>query len=202
MTSGSDEYTPSQLKLILNDSTNYLDLYDGIPHLLSPVINEQTKEISAFKWTLSEVERRQKQFAEKGVRDIRAFNEKAGFEAISHILIITFSDAYPIETEDALIRLTAQGASTGIHNIIVTDHTSGVFLPVMINSNIPARAVFRLTSAGESRAIDVSGAEKLEPGEIIYQPNFGESIKLKAIFTPEINVKEVIEAVKEASTQA
>lgn len=193
-------YSPNQLKIILNDPTHYLDLYDGIPHLLSPVITEPSKEISAFRWTLHEVERRQKQFAEKGVRDIRAYNEKLGFEALPYILIVTFSDAYSIETEDALVRITPHGARAGIHSIIVTNHTSGASLPGMIKSNIPARVVFRLTSAGESRAIDVSGGDKLEPGKIIYKPNYGATAKLNAVFTPETNVKEVIEAVKSSGS--
>ena len=78
---------------------------------------------------------------------------------------------------------------------MVVDRTNGASLPGMIKSNIPARAVFRLTSGGESRAIDVSGREKLEPGELIYKPNYGSSLKLQAVFTPEVNVKEVVEAV-------
>jgi DNA segregation ATPase FtsK/SpoIIIE-like protein len=75
-------------------------------------------------------------------------------------------------------------------------------LPGSIKSNIPARVVFRLSSAGESRAIDVIGAEKLEPGEIIYKPNFGSTISLKAIYTPETNAKEVVEAVKQSTNNA
>jgi len=70
-------------------------------------------------------------------------------------------------------------------------------LPANIKGNIPARVVFRLSSAGESKAIDVSGAEKLQPGEIIYKPNFGEQVSLKSIFTPENKVKVVAEAVKQ-----
>jgi DNA segregation ATPase FtsK/SpoIIIE-like protein len=192
-------YAPSQLKLILIDPTHYLDLYEGIPHLLSPVISDQTKEISALKWTLYEVERRQKQFAEKAVRNIRAFNEQMGFQALPYILTIIYVGGYSVETEDALVQLTTQGARTGIHNIIVTDHTSGALLPNILKSNIPARAIFRLTSAGESKAIDISGAEMLEPGELIYKPNYGGSEKLKALFTPETNVKEVTGAVKQAA---
>jgi DNA segregation ATPase FtsK/SpoIIIE-like protein len=71
--------------------------------------------------------------------------------------MVSFSDYFDVEREDAIIRLTAQGARTGVHNIIVVDRTGGASLPNMIKSNIPARTVFRLTSAGESRAIDVSG---------------------------------------------
>jgi DNA segregation ATPase FtsK/SpoIIIE, S-DNA-T family len=190
-------YDPQNLKLILIDPTHYLDLYDGIIHLLSPVINEHDKIISALRWTLAELDRRLKGFSEKGVRDIDAFNRQHGFEALPRILVVTFPDFFDVEIEDALVRLAAQGMRTGIHNIMVVDHTSGAGLPRMIKDNIPARVVFRMSSAGEARAIEVAGAEKLEPGEIIYKPNFGESRKLKAIFTPETNVKEVVQATKQ-----
>ena len=93
------------------------------------MIHNYDKEISALKWTLYEVERRQKQFSEKGVRDIRAYNKKMGFEAVPRILVVTFSDVFGVETEDAMTRLTAQGVRTGIHNIIVVDRTSGASLP-------------------------------------------------------------------------
>jgi len=105
-----------------------------------------------------------------------------------------------VEIEDLIMRLTAQGVRTGIHNIIVVDRTSGASLPGMIKSNVPAWVVFRVTSAGESRAIDELGAEKLDPGEIIYEPNFGGTAELKPVFTPEANVKEAVEAAKHTST--
>jgi DNA segregation ATPase FtsK/SpoIIIE-like protein len=193
-------YNPSQLKIILIDPTHYLDFYDGVPHLLAPVINSYDKTISALKWAQAEMDRRLKQFSEAGVRDLRTYNEKSGFEGIPHVLIVSFFDYFDVEREASIIRLTAQGARTGIHNIIVVDRTSGASLPSMIKSNIPARAVFRLTSAAESKAIDVSGGEKLEPGELIYKPNYGNTVKLKAVFTSEVNVKEVVKAVKKSSS--
>jgi DNA segregation ATPase FtsK/SpoIIIE-like protein len=195
-------YNPSELKIILIDPTHYLDLYNGIPHLLSPVINEHSKAISAFKWSLAEMDRRLKQFAEAGVRDISTYNEMAGALRLPHILLITFFNFFDVETEDALTMLTGQGVRAGIHNIIIVERTNGKSLSANIKSNIPARVVFRLSSAGESKAIDVLGAEKLQPGEIIYKPNYGTQVNLKAIFTPEANVKEVVEAVKNVSNNA
>jgi DNA segregation ATPase FtsK/SpoIIIE, S-DNA-T family len=191
-------YAPQKLRIILNDPTHYLDLYNGIPHLLSPVINEHSKVISAFRWSLAEMDRRLEQFAQAGVRDIASYNEMAGAMGLPHILLITFFNFFDIETEDALTMLTGQGVRAGIHNIIIVERTNGKSLSTNIKSNIPARVVFRLSSVGESKAIDVSGAEKLQPGEIIYEPNFGSPLNLKAIFTPEINVKEVVEAVKKS----
>ena len=195
-------HDPAQLKIILIDPTHYLDLYNGIIHLLSPVINSHDKIISALKWAWAENDRRLKAFSEKGIRDLKAYNEKMGFQAVPHILNIVCPDFFDAKTEDVLTMLTAQGARTGIHTIIVVDRTSGASLPSIIKSNIPARAVFRLTSAGESRAIDVSGAEKLEPGELIYRPNYGSAVKVNAVFAPEVNVKEVLEAVKHVANHA
>jgi DNA segregation ATPase FtsK/SpoIIIE, S-DNA-T family len=194
------KHSPDKLRFVLNDETHYLDLYNNIPHLLSPVINNYDKQVSAFKWALAEMDRRMKQFSEAGVRDIKAFNENKGFLALPYILIVSFMSYFDVEREDALVRLTGLGVRTGIHNIIVVDRTSGASLPSMIKNNIPARIVFRLTSAGESKAIDVSGAEKLELGEIIYKPNYGNTVRLKALYTPESNVKETVDAVKKAGT--
>jgi S-DNA-T family DNA segregation ATPase FtsK/SpoIIIE len=190
-------HSPDKLRFVLNDETHYLDLYNNIPHLLSPVINDYDKQISAFKWSLYEMERRLKQFSEASVRDIASYNAQAGSLEIPHIVIITFFTFLSEEIEDALVKLSSLGNRAGIHNIVVVDRTDGKSLPSTIKTSIPARIVFRLSSAGESKTIDVLGAEKLEPGELIYKPNYGASVKLKAIFTPEVNIKEVVGAVKQ-----
>ena len=108
------------------------------------------------------------------------------------VLIVAFCESFDVELEDAFTRLTAQGARTGVHSVMVVDRTSADSLPALIKSNVPARVAFRLTSAGESRAIYVKAAEKLEPGEIIYESNYGAPEKLKAICASEINVKAVV----------
>lgn len=189
-------YSPVSLRLILNDQTHYLDLYNGVPHLLSPVINEFDKEISALRWAMAEMDKRLKLFSQAGIRDITSFNEQSGFEAMPRILIVTFLSLPSIENTDALISLSGMGVRAGIHNIVVVDRTEGKSLPNSIKSNIPARIAFRLSSAGESNSISISGAEKLEPGEIICKPNYGSTEKLNVVFTPDVNVKEVVEAVK------
>jgi len=90
-------YSPQKLRIILNDPTHYLDLYNGIPHLLSPVINEHSKVISAFKWSLAEMDRRLRQFAQAGIRDIASYNEMSGALGLPYILLITFFDFFDIE---------------------------------------------------------------------------------------------------------
>jgi DNA segregation ATPase FtsK/SpoIIIE-like protein len=138
-------------------------------------------------------------FLKRGARDIQALNEKSGSLALPHILIVAFCEFFDVETEDSLASLAAQGVRTGIHTIIMVDRTSGSSLPNTIKGNVPARVAFRLTSPGESKAIALSGAEKLESGKLIYKPNFGSQEDLDAIFTPEINVKEVVGAVKDST---
>jgi S-DNA-T family DNA segregation ATPase FtsK/SpoIIIE len=144
---------------------------------------------------IGEMDRRLKQFAQAGVRDIASYNEMAEVVGSPHILMITLFSFFDIETEDALTMLTGQGVRAGMHNTIIVERTNGKSLSTNIKSNIPARIIFRLSSAGESKAIDVLGGEKLQIGEIIYKPNFGDQVSLKAIFTPERNVKEVVEAI-------
>jgi DNA segregation ATPase FtsK/SpoIIIE, S-DNA-T family len=189
-------YSPQELRLVLNDETHYLDLYNGIPHLLSPIINDYGKLLSAFRWALHGVERRMNLFASSDVRDIASYNNLSKGKALPHILIITFTTFFDDEVTDSLTRLTEQGVRAGIYNIVVVNRANSQNLPGNIKSNIPARVVFRMSSAGEAKAIGALGSEKLQPGEIIYQPNYGNTEKLKAVFTPEANVKEVVSATK------
>jgi S-DNA-T family DNA segregation ATPase FtsK/SpoIIIE len=115
--------------------------------------------------------------------------------------MVSFVSFFDVEIEDALTMLSAKGPSTGIHNIIVVDKASGKSVPNGIKNNIPARIVFRTTSSAESRSIGVTGGEDLGVGEVICKPNFGGQMKLKAVYTPEVNVKETVEAVKQAGKQ-
>jgi len=162
------------------------------------VTNKYSKIVSAFHWLVAEMDRRLKKFSETGVRDIDSYNEVVGGMGEPRILAITYYNFFGVEAEDCLAMLAGQGQRAGIHNIVVIEHTNAKIFSNSIKNNIPARVTFRLSSAGESKAIDILGAETLEPGEIIYKPNFGESVKLKSIFTPEENVKEVVEAVKKS----
>jgi len=144
-------YTPSQLRFVVNDPTHYLDLYNGIPHLLSPVINEHSKVISAFKWAQAEMDRRLKLFAEAGVRDIASYNKMASAIELPHILLITVFNFFDMETEDALTMVTGQGVRAGIHNIIIVERTNVKSLPVNIKSNIPARVFLGCLQQGSQK---------------------------------------------------
>jgi DNA segregation ATPase FtsK/SpoIIIE-like protein len=145
------------------------------------------------------MEMRMKAFTEAGVRDIGSYQKSPKGMAIPYILIVTYVAFIDDEIRDALTVLTEQGLRAGIHNVVIVNRANRESLPQSLKSNIPARVVFRMSSAGESKAIDVPGSEKLEPSELIYKPNYGSAEKLKAVFTPEVNVKKVVEAVKSSS---
>jgi DNA segregation ATPase FtsK/SpoIIIE-like protein len=192
---------PSELRFILNDPTEYLALYDGIPHLLARVIVDPERITSGLMWAKVEMDKRLHLFADAGVRELGPYNDLAD-SPFPRILIVTFLETPEPATFHLLTRLTGSGLRTGIYNIIVTDRTNEKNLPNDIKSNVGARAVFRMTSVIDSRAIGVEGAESLGSGEILYRGNFRDQIKLKAVFTSEENVKEVVEAIKLASDEA
>ena len=188
-------YTPSELRLILVDEAHYLDLYNGMPHLLSPVITEHDKSISALRWTMYEMKRRMKAFSEAGVRDIKAYNKLSGLQALPHILLVMFPAWYDDETASFLTVLADTGPRTGIHNILVANQMDKMNFPKEVKANVPARLVLKVTSAGESRSAEVKGGESLQPGEAIYKSNGGQITTVKTVFTPDVNVKEVVTAI-------
>lgn len=170
--------TPSEVRLILVDPKRVeLTGYNGIPHLLTPVIVEPDKILSALKWAMQEMDRRYKLFAEVGVRNIDGYNELSGFQAIPYIVILIdeLADlmAYaPVEVEDAICRLAQMARATGIHLVVATQRPSVDVITGLIKANIPARIAFSVSSMIDSRVIiDMPGAEKLlGRGDMLYIP--------------------------------
>jgi DNA segregation ATPase FtsK/SpoIIIE-like protein len=102
------------------------------------VINDYDKTISALRWSLSEMDRRMKQFAQARGKDLTSYDEHSGTEALPRILVITFLTFRDIETTDALPILTGQeGVRAGVHNVVMVDRTNGKSLPSSIKNNIP-----------------------------------------------------------------
>src|SRR4030043_220919 len=159
---------PSEVKLIMVDPKRVeLTHYNGIPHLLSPVIVEPEKVISALRWIMAEMDRRYKLFAEAGARNIDGYNEMSGFQALPYIIlfideladIMLFS---PVEVEDAITRIAPLSRATGIHMVLATQRPSVDVITGLIKANIPARIAFNVSSMTDSRVIlDTPGAEKL-----------------------------------------
>ncbi len=189
--------SPSEVKFILVDPKRVeLTHYNGIPHLLSPVIVEPEKVLSALRWTMAEMDRRYKLFAEAGARNIDGYNEMSGFQALPYIVlfideladIMLFS---PVEVEDAITRIAQMSRATGIHMVLATQRPSVDVITGLIKANVPSRIAFAVSSLIDSRVIlDTSGAEKLlGKGDMLYLPP--ESAKPSRIQGAYISDKEV-----------
>lgn len=168
--------SPSEVKLILVDPKRVeLTGYNGIPHLLTPVIVEPEKVISALRWVLSEMDRRYKLFSEAGVRNLDAYNEMSGFQAIPYIVLVIDELAdimlfSPVEVEDSVTRIAQMSRATGIHMVLATQRPSVDVITGLIKANIPYRIAFAVSSLVDSRVIlDTQGAEKLlGRGDMLY----------------------------------
>jgi DNA segregation ATPase FtsK/SpoIIIE-like protein len=190
------KHTPKELRLILIHPGHYFDLYDGIPHLLALAIADSDKRVSALRWLQSEIDRRKKLFAQAGVRSFDAYNQLPNVNSLPRILTFNFCEWADVETTYSMTSITSTGLSAGAHLFIIANRLSDKNLSPEIKANIPNRAVFTLTSVQDSKLAGVKGAEDLKEGEMLYKKGNSEPKKLTTVFTPEINVKEVIEAVK------
>lgn len=169
---------PTEVKLILVDPKRVeLTRYNGIPHLLSPVIVEPDKVLSALRWIMAEMDRRYKLFAQAGARNIETYNEMSGFQALPYIVlfideladIMLFS---PVEVEDSITRIAQMSRATGIHMVLATQRPSVDVITGLIKANVPSRIAFAVASQVDSRVIlDTQGAEKLlGKGDMLYLP--------------------------------
>ncbi len=197
--------TPQEVRLILVDPKRVeLTGYNGIPHLLTPVIVEIDQTISALKWALSEMDRRYKLFAEVGVRNIDGYNELSGFQALPFIVIFIdeLADlmAYaPVEVEDAITRLAQMARAVGIHLVLSTQRPSVDVITGLIKANIPARIAFNVSSMIDSRVIiDMPGAEKmLGRGDMLFiPPDQAKPVRIQGAFVSEPEVRKVVEYLK------
>jgi len=168
--------SPDEVKLILVDPKRVeMSGYNNIPHLLTPVINEADKTLSALKWAVAEMQRRYHIFSDVGARNIAAYNEMSGFQAIHYIVIVIDELAdlmmfAPSEVEDVICRIAQMARAVGIHLIVATQRPSVDVLTGLIKANIPARMAFSVSSMIDSRVImDTPGAEKLlGRGDMLY----------------------------------
>lgn len=170
--------TPDELKLILVDPKQVeLQDYNGIPHLLTPVITDMTKVVNALKWCVNEMELRYTKFAEAKVRNIEGYNEQMGFAAVPYIVVVIDEMADMMltadrnEAETAIVRLAQKARATGIHLILATQRPSVNVITGIIKANIPGRVGMSVTSNTDSRVIlDQIGAESLlGNGDLLYK---------------------------------
>lgn len=201
--------SPQELKLILIDPKRVEMVgYNGIPHLLTPVIVEVDKILAALTWATHEMDRRYKLFAQVGVRNIDAYNELSGFQALPYIVIFIDELAdlmmfSPVEVEDAITRLAQMARATGIHMIVATQRPSVDVLTGLIKANIPARIAFNVSSMVDSRVIlDQPGAEKLlGRGDMLYiPPESSKPTRIQGVFS-DPDVKPLVEYLKQTGIQ-
>ncbi|MBP9813877.1 DNA translocase FtsK [Candidatus Woesebacteria bacterium] len=197
--------TPAEVRLILIDPKRVeMTGYNGIPHLLTPVIVETDKILSSLRWAMQEMERRYKQFAEVGVRNLDSFNELSGFQALPYIVIFIdeLADlmAYaPVEVEDTICRIAQMARATGIHLVLATQRPSVDVVTGLIKANVPARIAFSVSSMMDSRVvIDTPGAERLlGRGDMLYvPPDQAKPMRIQGTFVSEKEVQKVVEFFK------
>jgi len=200
--------SPEELKLILIDPKRVeLTGFNGIPHLMTPVIVDVEKILSALKWATNEMDRRYKTFAERGVRNIDGYNELAGFQALPYIVILIDELAdlmafAPVEVEDTIARLAQMARATGIHLVVATQRPSVDVITGLIKANIPCRIAFNVSSMIDSRVIlDTPGAEKLlGKGDMLFiPPDQAKPTRIQGAFVSEKEVKKLVGYLKEKS---
>ncbi|NMB08886.1 MAG: DNA translocase FtsK [Tissierellia bacterium] len=199
---------PHEVKLLLIDpKVVELSIYNGIPHLLIPVVTEPKKAASALNWAVEEMERRYKLFAKNNVRDISSYNNKFANtpdNKLPKILIIIdeLSDLMMVaaqEIEDYICRLAQMARAAGIYLIIATQRPSVDVITGIIKANIPSRISFQVSSQIDSRTIlDISGAEKLlGKGDMLFFPSsYSRPIRVQGAFVSDEEVEKVVDYLK------
>ncbi len=203
------KYSPKEVKLLMVDpKVVELSVYNGIPHLLIPVVTDPKKAAAALNWAVNEMNKRYKLFAEASVRNIESYNslfEKGLIEEkLPYIVIIVdeLADlmmACPNDVEDYICRLAQMARAAGMHLIIATQRPSVDVITGVIKANIPSRISFAVSSGIDSRTIlDQTGAEKLlGKGDMLYYP-IGENkpIRVQGAFISEEEVEKVVSFIK------
>ena len=201
---------PDEVKLILVDpKVVELGNYNGIPHLLIPVVTDPSKAAAALNWAVAEMTDRYKKFAEEGVRDLESYNEyvRANEEpekAMPQIVIIIdeLADlmmAAPSQIEESICRLAQMARAAGMHLIVATQRPSVDVITGVIKANIPSRIAFAVSSQVDSRTIlDMQGAERLVgKGDMLFNPmGMGKPIRVQGTFISDGEVHKVIDYVK------
>ena len=201
---------PDEVKLILVDpKVVELGNYNGIPHLLIPVVTDPSKAAAALNWAVAEMTDRYKKFAEEGVRDLESYNEyvRANEEpekVMPQVVIIIdeLADlmmAAPSQIEESICRLAQMARAAGMHLIVATQRPSVDVITGVIKANIPSRIAFAVSSQVDSRTIlDMQGAEKLVgKGDMLFNPmGMGKPIRVQGTFVTDGEVHKVIDFVK------
>jgi len=198
--------SPSEVKMIMIDPKRVeMAAYRDIPHLLAPVVVEPEQSVSALKWALKEMDRRYIKFAEAGVRNIDAYNELAGFQALPFIVIMIDELAdlmavASVEVEDCIARLAQMARATGIHLVLATQRPSVDVITGLIKANVPCRIAFNVSSMVDSKVVlDSPGAEKLlGRGDMLYMPpDQARPHRIQGTYVQDQDIKRLVNFIKE-----
>ena len=200
---------PSEVKLVMVDPKIVeLSVYNGIPHLLIPVVTDPKKAAGALAWAAQEMENRYTMFASKGVRDLKGYNEaveqKGELGKLPHIVIIIdeLADLMMVakgDVEDAICRLAQKARAAGMHLVIATQRPSVDVITGLIKANIPSRIAFAVSSQVDSRTIlDQVGAEKLlGKGDMLFFPTGApKPTRIQGSFISDKEVEKIVNFVK------
>ena len=205
---------PSEVKLIMVDpKVVELSVYNGIPHLLLPVVTDPKKAAAALNWAVAEMNRRYKLFSDMKVREIKGFNKKVGKDSpewMPQIVIIVdeLADLMMVsskEVEEAICRLAQLARAAGIHLVIATQRPSVNVITGLIKANVPSRIAFAVSSQVDSRTIlDGAGAEKLlGKGDMLFFPSgYPKPVRVQGAFVSDNEVSDVVEFIKENNDPA
>ncbi len=202
---------PDDVKLIMVDpKVVELSVYNGIPHLLIPVVTDPKKASSALQWGVAEMNDRYQKFADFNVRDLKGYNKKVesmqeeGLKKLPQIIIIVDELAdlmmvCPGEVEESICRLAQLARAAGIHLIIATQRPSVDVITGLIKANMPSRVAFSVSSGVDSRTIlDMNGAEKLlGKGDMLFYPQgYSKPARVQGAFVSDKEVSDVVEFLK------
>jgi S-DNA-T family DNA segregation ATPase FtsK/SpoIIIE len=211
---------PSDVRMIMVDpKVVELNVYNGIPHLLIPVVTDPKKASAALNWAVMEMTERYKKFADVGAKDIKSYNEKVSevaylndenYQKLPQIVIIIDELAdlmmvSPGEVEDAICRLAQLARAAGLHLVIATQRPSVNVITGLIKANIPSRIAFAVSSQIDSRTIiDGAGAEKLlGKGDMLFFPSgIPKPVRVQGAFISDKEVGAVVEFLKKNNSEA
>lgn len=204
-------YSPEDVRFILVDpKVVELNVYNGIPHLLIPVVTDPKKAAGALGWAVSEMLKRYELFKEKGVRDINGYNAHLKLDEVKMPRVVVIIDEMadlmmtsPNEVEDAIMRLAQMARAAGMHLVIATQRPSADVFTGTIKANIPSRIAFAVSSQVDSRIIiDMSGADRLVgKGDMLYVPlGVVKPQRVQGCFVSDSEVEDVVTFIKERFT--
>jgi S-DNA-T family DNA segregation ATPase FtsK/SpoIIIE len=197
--------SPELLKLVLIDPKRVeLSMYDGVPHLVAPVITEGKKAVGVFRWAISEMERRYEILLKAGAKDIKGYN-KANDPPMPFLVIVVdeladLMAAYGREIETSIVRLAQMARATGIHLILSTQRPSVEVITGLIKANITARVALQVASQVDSRTIlDMAGAEKLLGGGdmLFISSEFSKPKRIQGAYISEEEIHKVVDHIME-----